>query len=57
LNWVVRQLINALEETRIVTGFGRRRQITSNTLAALRKDPMLGLLTDKKSNQQDFRLR
>jgi hypothetical protein len=53
----VRQLINALEETRIVTGFGRRRQITSNTLAALRKDPMLGLLTDKKSNQQDFRLR
>jgi hypothetical protein len=48
LNWVLRQLINALEETRIVAGFGRRCQITSNTLAALREDPLLGLLTDKK---------
>jgi hypothetical protein len=54
VNWVVRQLKNAPGETRIVAGFGRRRQTTSNTLAALREDPTLGLLIDNKIEPTRF---
>ena len=43
-----------LNKTRIVAGFGRRRQIISNTLAALREDPMLGLFADKKIEPTRF---
>ena len=50
INWVVRQLAKAPDNTRIVASFDRRRETTSNTLGALRDDPSLGLLTDNKVN-------
>ena len=55
VNWIVRQLSKAPEETRIGASFGRRRETTSNALSELRGDPTLGLLADKKVTQYDLR--
>lgn len=54
VNWIVRQLSKAPEETRIGASFGRRRETTSNALSELRGDPTLGLLADKKVNPVRF---
>lgn len=54
VNWVVRQLSKAPDNTRIVVSFERRRDTTSNTLSALRDDPSLGLLADNQVNPRRF---
>ena len=54
VNWVVRQLSKAPEDTIIVASFERRRDTTSNTLSALRDDPSLGLLLDNQVNPRQF---
>ena len=54
VNWLVRQLSNAPENTRIDTSFDRRRETRSNFLGALRDHPSLGLLSDPQINPRRF---
>jgi hypothetical protein len=54
VNWVVRQLSKAPDNTRIVVSFNRRRDTTSNTLSALRDEPSKGLLVDNQVNPRRF---
>ena len=54
VNWVVRQLSKAPDNTRIVVSFDRRRDTTSNTLSALRDEPSKGLLVDNQVNPRRF---
>lgn len=54
VNWVVRQLSKAPDNTRIVVSFDRRRDTTSNTLGGLRDDPSKGLLADNQVNPRRF---
>lgn len=50
VNWLVRQLSDAPDSTRIDARFGRRSDTSSNTLGALRQNPALGLLSDNSVN-------
>ena len=54
INWLVRQLSKAPDSTRIEASFDRRRDTTSNTLAALRENPSLGLWPDIQVNPRRF---
>ncbi len=54
VNWLVRQLSKSPDAVRIDASFGRRRETTSNTLAALREDPSLGLLADNRVDPTRF---
>ena len=52
--WLLRQLRNAPDSTRIDVSFARRSNTVSNTLGALREDPFTGLLDDRKVNPVRF---
>jgi hypothetical protein len=54
VTWLLRQLRNAPDSTRIDVSFERRSNTVSNTLGLLREDPTIGLLDDRKINPRRF---
>jgi len=54
ITWLLRQLGNAPDSTRIDVSFERRSNTVSNTLGLLREDPTIGLLDDRKVNPRRF---
>jgi hypothetical protein len=54
ITWLLRQLKNAPESTRIDISFERRSNTVSNNLGLLREDPTIGLLDDRKINPRRF---
>lgn len=54
VTWLLRQLRNAPDSTRIDVSFERRSNTVSNTLGLLRENPAIGLLDDRKVNPRRF---
>jgi hypothetical protein len=54
ITWLLKQLRNSPESTRIDVSFDRRSNTVSNTLGLLREDPNIGLLDDRKINPRRF---
>ena len=54
ITWLLRQLKNAPDNTRIDILFERRSSTRSSTMSKLKEDPNIGLLEDRKINPREF---